>query len=419
MDNSEPDGKALEISRVMDNIGLISGTVADVYDIENADEELRDKIMASRMTADERKIALKKADELKKNRELFLLATTVITAATTDDGGAPATVVGLLFGAVTASSSFFWDMRMANILVSTGASCNWAIDPSGYVYEGITSNRLAGVTATAYWIAPEFIDENGIGDETKAVLWDAFEYEQMNPLITDSNGQYAWDVPEGLWQLKFEKDGYETAYSEWLPVPPPQTEVHIGMVSYDRPEVKSAKWDQKTLTVKFSKPIIPATVNNFEILDKDKKPLKYEVSFDETLTDLSGVNYCKVFEFTVDADPFFVKGNSGVKSYADVEMSETETNVVSDVMYSLFDVATKTAVIRSTKEYSNVYVFAAAYENDKLIDLKSAPTDLPVGDSEVKFTELNLTNADTVKIMVWESVSSQNPICGVCTVEIK
>lgn len=159
MDNSEPDGKALEISRVMDNIGLISGTVADVYDIENADEELRDKIMASRMTADERKIALKKADELKKNRELFLLATTVITAATTDDGGAPATVVGLLFGAVTASSSFFWDMRMANILVSTGASCNWAIDPSGYVYEGITSNRLAGVTATAYWIAPEFIDE--------------------------------------------------------------------------------------------------------------------------------------------------------------------------------------------------------------------------------------------------------------------
>jgi len=25
---------------------------------------------------------------------------------------------------------------------------------------------------------------------------------------------YAWDVPEGMWQVKVEKEGYETAYSE-------------------------------------------------------------------------------------------------------------------------------------------------------------------------------------------------------------
>ena len=29
---------------------------------------------------------------------------------------------------------------------------------------------------------------------------------------------------------KYEKEGYETTWSEWLPVPPPQTEVNIGMV---------------------------------------------------------------------------------------------------------------------------------------------------------------------------------------------
>ena len=422
MDNSTPGNpsKALAISEVLDQIGFVTGTIADVYDIENADEELRDKIMASGMTAEEREIALKKADELKKDREMFLVTTMVITALTMGAGGAPALVFGLLFGAVTTSSSFFWDMRMANILGSgTGFSCNWSIDPSGYVYEGITSNRLEGVTATAYWIAPEFIDENGIGDETKAVLWDASQYEQMNPLTTDANGQYAWDVPEGLWQVKFEKDGYDTAFSEWLPVPPPQTEVHIGMVSYAEPEITSAEWDGKVLTVEFSKPIIPDTISNIEILNKDGESLEYEVSFDETSTDLQGVNYCKVFDFTIAGEPYSVKGNSNVKSYAEVGMLEKTTNVTSAEMYSQFDVATKTATITSSKEITNVSVYAASYENGKLISLKSAPTDLSIGDTPITFDELDLTNADTVKIMVWEGTSNIKPLCAVCIVEIE
>ena len=30
--------------------------------------------------------------------------------------------------------------------------------------------------------------------------------------------------------MKYEKEGYETVWSDWLPVPPPQTEVNIGMI---------------------------------------------------------------------------------------------------------------------------------------------------------------------------------------------
>ena len=36
------------------------------------------------------------------------------------------------------------------------------------------------------------------------------------PCYTDGNGEYAWDVPEGYWQVKYEKEGYETVYSDWL-----------------------------------------------------------------------------------------------------------------------------------------------------------------------------------------------------------
>lgn len=77
------------------------------------------------------------------------------------------------------------------------------MDPSGYVYEAVASNRLQGVTATCYY--KEMV-EDMYGDlHENIVLWDAAEYAQENPLFTDENGMYAWDVPQGLWQVKFEK----------------------------------------------------------------------------------------------------------------------------------------------------------------------------------------------------------------------
>ena len=100
------------------------------------------------------------------------------------------------------------------------AIVKWAIDPSGYVYDNVTNERICGVKATVYYKAAE---------EDTPILWDASEYSQQNPLYTDADGAYAWDVPEGLWQVKFEHEDYQTAYSDWLPVPPPQTEVNIGM----------------------------------------------------------------------------------------------------------------------------------------------------------------------------------------------
>lgn len=93
------------------------------------------------------------------------------------------------------------------------------IDPAGYVYEGVHSNRVEGVKATAYYREEV---EDIYGDiHMNVQVWNAEDYAQENPLYTDKNGMYAWDVPPGEWQVKFEKEGYNTSYSEWLPVPPP------------------------------------------------------------------------------------------------------------------------------------------------------------------------------------------------------
>ena len=105
------------------------------------------------------------------------------------------------------------------------------MDPSGIVYESVESNTLSGVTATVYYA------DNS--DGTNAVVWDAENYEQINPQITDNSGVFAWDVPNGWWQVRFEKDGYEAAQTEWMQVPPPRMGLKVPMKSTENPVVSS------------------------------------------------------------------------------------------------------------------------------------------------------------------------------------
>lgn len=116
------------------------------------------------------------------------------------------------------------------------------IDPAGFIYEAVESNRIEGATVTVY-----YQDKKG-----NAVLWDAENYDQLNPLTTDENGAYSWFVPMGLWRVKCEMPGYQTVYSEWLPVPPPQMEVNLGLVSLEAPKVENIEVFETGAIVTFS-----------------------------------------------------------------------------------------------------------------------------------------------------------------------
>ena len=137
-----------------------------------------------------------------------------------------------------------------------GPDMTFCIDPSGFVYEGVPSNRLKDVTATAYYKDSE---------TGEPVLWDAAQYEQLNPLLTNEQGFYHWDVPVGQWQVKYEKEGYETTYSDWLPVPPPQLDVNIGMVQRTPPQVIKAHAYPQAVELEFSKYMYPETLSTDNI----------------------------------------------------------------------------------------------------------------------------------------------------------
>ena len=150
-----------------------------------------------------------------------------------------------------------------DLIVLEYAILNIIRDPAGYVYEAVNSNRVEGVTASCYY--KEEV-EDMFGDlHENVVLWDAAEYAQQNPLFTDADGRYQWDVPRGLWQVKFEKQGYETTYSDWLPVPPPQLEVNVGITQMKQPLVKKVKAYTDGIDITFDKYMRPNTLQTENI----------------------------------------------------------------------------------------------------------------------------------------------------------
>ena len=245
------------------------------------------------------------------------------------------------------------------------------IDPAGYVYEAVSSNRLEGVTATCYY---KEVVEDMYGDlHENVVLWNAAEYAQENPLFTDENGMYRWDVPQGLWQVKFEKEGYETTYSEWLPVPPPQLEVNIPMVQNRQPEVIDAHVYEDGIEIQFDKYMQPESMTGENIfVTKNGQDVSGEITLlnaeqaytDNPATYVSKVRFVPETPF-LTTDEIVLTVSRKVKSYAGISM---ETDFTQS-----FDVE------REVKELVVDSVVSVPYTGTKTIRVSATPFDAAIG----------------------------------------
>lgn len=214
-------------------------------------------------------------------------------------------------------------------------------DPSGFVYEAVLENRVQGVQTTVYYKETK---EDMYGDPyEEIVLWNAEEYAQKNPLFTDEHGMYQWDVPQGLWQVKFEKDGYQTAYSDWLPVPPPQLEVNIGIVQNKQPEVTEARAYEEGVEVQFDKfmDLSTLTTSNIYVTANGEK-LNGEIRLiDSALADeyaseddadatryASRVRFVPEEKLSATTGEIRVTVSRNVLSYAGIPMTETFSQVL-------------------------------------------------------------------------------------------
>ena len=205
------------------------------------------------------------------------------------------------------------------------------LDPSGYVYEAVPSNRLTDVTATAYYQ----------GENSNEILWDAENYDQINPQITGPDGAYAWFVPEGQWKVKFTKYGYRSADSGgvpaaagntgntgWLPVPPPQFGVNVGMVSTAAPTVENTIAYTDRIEVTFSQYMNIGSVADAISLNQDGQPISVKVTALDAEYALDGsTQYATRFAVTpVDGDcAGTLTIAADAENYADTRLENTYT----------------------------------------------------------------------------------------------
>lgn len=229
------------------NISQVFGYANDIIDWDNNRMDLneaRRQVLASDRTAAEKTAALERLDDAQ-TANYAVAAATILSIGMSVAGVAMPFPAGLVLALYTMQQQAYVDEVLGedslftNLSESTLRNVSWLIDPAGYVYDARTEERLQDVTVTAYWVEA---DPNATAEEYEAFwatppaadeygqLWNAQEWGQQNPLQTDVDGYYQWDVPEGWWRVKYEKEGYQTAWSDWLPVPPPQTEVNIGLL---------------------------------------------------------------------------------------------------------------------------------------------------------------------------------------------
>ena len=180
------------------------------------------------------------------------------------------------------------------------SNITWAHDPSGYVYEAVLSNPVEGAMMTLYYAddgSGEYIQEGETKKYDSAVMKqhdDYFYLKQDNPIYTDEQGYYRWDVPTGLWYVTAEADGYldgngnadkaatvEANGYNWLPVLPPQLEVNIPLVNNDPPEVEEMTVAEDGVYIRFSKYLDETNLvkENFALSDPNNNntPIDFEL----------------------------------------------------------------------------------------------------------------------------------------------
>ena len=98
------------------------------------------------------------------------------------------------------------------------------IDPAGHIYDIDTGKRIEGASV---WLQRP--DGKGGWEKVPTGQNPPISQPDMNPLTSDKNGMYQWDVLEGSYRVYVEAPGYEPANSSFVDIPPPVTDLHVGL----------------------------------------------------------------------------------------------------------------------------------------------------------------------------------------------
>lgn len=105
---------------------------------------------------------------------------------------------------------------MTETVLSGRLAC---IDPAGRVFDTSTSAPLADAVVTLYQRDPV----------TGDAIWNPALSSQLNPQATNTEGRYGWETSAGSFYVLAAKPCYADAQSRTVMVPPPVTDLDIGL----------------------------------------------------------------------------------------------------------------------------------------------------------------------------------------------
>lgn len=237
--------------------------------------------------------------------------------------------------------------KKLNRAYKTDGQMRIIIDPSGIVYEGIRSKTVSGAIVTCYILN----EDTGKWDK-----WNAEDYDQKNPLITDEAGSYAWDVPEGRYYVTCEKEGFDLIKSEEFEVAPPKFDLDFNLLNTATPAVKGFSLDENTITVEFNKVMDISTINSESVaVNGCNGDIRVEPQL-----------YSKDDKYT---DKFMIKGDFS----ASTELKLIINNKAEDY--------TGTGISEYSADISNIY--ADLILNEESIELEAERTFRITGNKEI------------------------------------
>ncbi|MGD6851721.1 MAG: post-COAP-1 domain-containing protein [Candidatus Bathyarchaeia archaeon] len=126
------------------------------------------------------------------------------------------------------------------------------VDPAGYIFDMNSLERISGATV---WLQMP----NGRGGWMNVPTGEipAIADPDVNPQITGIDGRYQWDTLAGTYRVHVEASGYYAANSIVVTVPPPVTDLHVGLTKIPPPQDNSPPTIQE-----INAPEYPAEVNS-------------------------------------------------------------------------------------------------------------------------------------------------------------
>lgn len=226
--------------------------------------------------------------------------------------------------------------------------------------------------------------KTGIG--TAEQLWDAAEFGQENPLLTNTAGIYMWNVPQGLWQVRFEKEGFQPASTEWLPVPPPQLEVNIPMTRTSAPVVKEAMAFSDHVGISFDRPMLTSSLAGISVSQNGQKVEGTTEAIDESEGLALSARFTPASNFTANTVTLTIP--TTVKSYAGISLTP-EYSTTLEVRHAIEGLIVEdgAAIKVGDVGYVTVTAYPAVAVRGKAISVSTASSLIGIEADELLFTD--------------------------------